>query len=395
MEKDIPNVVTQVPQPGSAPGLKKTVVSKEPLKSKKCKSADAATCVKLTVSAPGLKNTVVPKGPLEDQKYKSRFVLKDNHVHIETSGESILEATDAGSTTAGSSTDHVPMLRQEYMDPGIQKRLTLNCHALHKAYQEAYIKTQSEQKQSAFHEIRMQVPPCLGQTVAAERICSRVMLKDWVVITTAEIPEEWRAPVGDSYLLAVQNIMGIKKGSEGEFRRLCVVCATDTDQRCLCLTHHFCSMQCLKHAWPAHKNECRTGTKPKMQASAVVTLPEYSVCIAYQKWLNTQSSEDCVGIIVEDRNDWVKTYGSEAMYRTCLSLALKGKPSPIFTRIMFRNEGSLDFVQPHMNVSCTRNPSQGGAVQGPQKTQTDILRSIATLSIQKKNKRNRQQSEQA
>ena len=80
------------------------------------------------------------------------------------------------------------------------------------------------------------------------------------------------------------------------------------------------------------------------------------------------------------------------MERTCLSLALFGKPHLIFSNILFRKEGTLDYVRPHMNVACNRSPTQTVEPNGPQRPlngaaerairepKENILRNIATLS---------------
>ena len=156
-----------------------------PPKSKKHKSAKEATDVKLTVSAPGLKNTVVPNGPPEDQNYKTKVVLKGNLTKTGLTEESIFEAWNTGASTAGSSNDYETAQRQGYIDPGTNKKLTLNHHALHKAYQEAYEKVQSEKPPPSYHDVKMKAPPCLGRTIAAVKLCERVLNKSWVKVTTA------------------------------------------------------------------------------------------------------------------------------------------------------------------------------------------------------------------
>lgn len=176
-----------------------------------------------------------------------------------------------------------------------------------------------------------------------------MITRRWELITMEEIPDEWLTPVDNSFLLSVQHMIGIKKGGGGS--RLCIVCALKTESRCLCLAFHFCSMECLRYAWPIHKVDCKTGPKPKISANVVITLPEFEVCIAYQQWLCTQLSENLIGVLIENRARWITTYGEDAMKRTCLSLALRGKPAPIFTRIMTPNPQM--FPESHRTIDAS------------------------------------------
>ena len=311
MEKDIPNVA-----PNGPPGIKKH------------KSAKQAANGKSKVSAHGSKTTMVPNGPPVSPKYKTRLVFKGDAVKKEPRMPTMVtiledftgEEMDTGAPSAGSSNDH-------------EKKFNLSARALQEAYTKAYAKVQSEKPQPLYADVVVKIPPCLGETFAAKRLVKRIMENDWVKVFPSEIPAAWQVPATNTYLFSIQNVMKIKKGEEGDHRRQCIVCAEATNKRCMCLQYHFCSEKCLKEAWGVHKIDCKSGAKPKIESAAVLTVPEFGAFMHYQAWLNNISSVDCVGIMVEPRDAWVMTYGLQAMERTCMSLAMLGRPHPIFSHI--------------------------------------------------------------
>lgn len=169
------------------------------------------------------------------------------------------------------------------------------------------------------------IPPCLVSTPAGAILSKRMLKGDWTPWHQTDIDAEWQKDVPVTGLLDIQKQLGLRRGP-GEERR-CVVCQAESRRKCShCLATHYCSHECQRLDWKAHKLDCRQPT-PSVQRHVGVAVPDYACFWNYEAWLGQQNSEGFLGIVIMARELFREMFSHDAERRTILSLAVHGRPS--------------------------------------------------------------------
>jgi len=130
------------------------------------------------------------------------------------------------------------------------------------------------------------------------------------------------APVG-----AARSDAGLAPGIASPEERVCVLCGRATVYKCaMCLLTRYCSSDCQKADWSIHKESCQP-PEPHFGLCSAIALPDYNCFWVYQAWATSQDNPG-VGIsyAVVSQEMFLDMFGQEELAKTCLTLAITGRP---------------------------------------------------------------------
>ena len=180
------------------------------------------------------------------------------------------------------------------------------------------------------------VPPCLVDTTCGWQLVNRTLTQDFKVWTLAAVSEEWQKPMPLNGLLKIERKLGLQPPAE---ERVCVRCKTGSSLKCsVCLRTHYCSFSCQKDDWPSHRSTC---SKPELRitSSLAVAMPDYQCFFTYQNWVPITPKKDSnLSVVVLARKTFIDMFGTDNEQRTCLSLAIFGRPQCLLLRVFHGRE---------------------------------------------------------
>ena len=156
-------------------------------------------------------------------------------------------------------------------------------------------------------------------TPLGEQLAERMLSWDFALWKELDIQRQGPKLMGDlpgSYVQAVERKMGIAVAPE----RVCVLCGTPTKKKC-------CSSTCQNWDWSIHKETCFP-PEPHFKHYESLALPDYSCFRQYQRWAMRQDNPGVdIGYSLVSREDYIDQFGAKELERTCLTLAMTGRPT--------------------------------------------------------------------
>ena len=184
------------------------------------------------------------------------------------------------------------------------------------------------------------IPPEIFGTPAAKLLFDRLLRCDWTIAPTVAFPEDWQTameqPPSDARTLQqVHKMLKIPRAGPHPQRRICDHCQAhipdDQAAKCsICFNARYCSEACQKEHWrPHHKKTC-TPPEPKVEQHVALVVPDYHCMWKYHHWFIHHPGSDTLGytVMINNKQDFEKEYGHDAIERTVLKLALMGRPHP-------------------------------------------------------------------
>ena len=166
------------------------------------------------------------------------------------------------------------------------------------------------------------VPPCLAGTPAGTLLAERMLAKDFKIITDEDIGEHLLKAMPPGQFHKMEQRLGLREAPE----KVCSLCnAPRARSKCTgCLRVYYCSVTCQTNHWKEHKPKCRAPQRIASEHNCVA-VPDYQ---CFHEYTTFYSGVACtVGIMILNRDTFEAEFGDTALYRTCLSLALDGKPA--------------------------------------------------------------------
>ena len=136
--------------------------------------------------------------------------------------------------------------------------------------------------------ILVQVPRCIVNTPAAERLARRVVEENVARYRGNDVDAGWFRPSPLSGLMRVERSLGRR----AEPNRTCLVCNAPTRTKCShCLQAHYCSSHCQREHWPIHRHECQLPSIT-VERHVAIAVPDCYSFWAYQTWLHGQPTRE-------------------------------------------------------------------------------------------------------
>ena len=166
-----------------------------------------------------------------------------------------------------------------------------------------------------------------------EMLATRMQNNIWAEPPWEQIPQEWKdkAAVGysEAEKLRAQAKLKIKRGKTVTERK-CAFCSSTINtagkHRCArCLDTRYCSRECQGLHWPDHKATCAPPAA-KVVAHTAIALPEHECTVMYMNWFKNNVVHPTVGIMIMNRQTFLREFGQEQYRKTLLTLALSGRP---------------------------------------------------------------------
>ena len=179
--------------------------------------------------------------------------------------------------------------------------------------------------------IRVPVPDFLVDTPVGGELVRRIVSNDFKLWPSSDIDGEWLKPVPLSGLIKVERRLGRGLSAED---RICVGCGEPTRSKCsTCLRAHYCSSLCQRTDWRRHREICRIA-EPIVSQKLAVAMPDYQCFWTYQDWLAKQcTNEERLGTVILSREYFIDMFGEDHAKRTCVTLALSGRPQCLIVRV--------------------------------------------------------------
>ena len=89
---------------------------------------------------------------------------------------------------------------------------------------------------------------------------------------------------------------------------------------------------CQTSDWKVHKPKC-VPPQRIVEEHNCIAVPDYQCFFEYQKILSSNDSIMAVGICMLNQETFEDKFGRAALYRTCLALAVNGKPALLLLKL--------------------------------------------------------------
>ena len=171
------------------------------------------------------------------------------------------------------------------------------------------------------------IPPCIARSSVGQKLVQRIWSNTWSYHTRSDVQDRRGSalePTSTNGMLKYERKLGIRE----EAVHTCVQCGQRGLKKCSrCLLVYYCSSECQKGNWKQHKKNC-TPMESTLEEHFAIAVPGFKCFFHYQGTLEKQKSEDGVlGICILSQEKFIDMYGQDGLYRTCVDLALYGKPS--------------------------------------------------------------------
>ena len=98
-----------------------------------------------------------------------------------------------------------------------------------------------------------------------------------------------------------------------------------------------CSAECQAADWETHGPACSPATSI-LEEFPAIAVPDYRCFWAYQNAACKDGPRDVINVCILSRVNFVEMFGEAAVQRTCLHMAVHGKPCKLF--IMVTGKGN-------------------------------------------------------
>ena len=172
------------------------------------------------------------------------------------------------------------------------------------------------------------MPPCLAGTVLGEKILYRMLTSDWLLITEKDVPpcESGWMPVEPSARIKHERDLGLREAKTNS----CAFCqkAAASKKCTTCWITYYCDQECQHNHWKQHEVVC-VAPVWKAKEEYAIAVPDYECFCQYKVQCQRAGSlEHCAhDISVIDQSAFIRRFGEAQLLRTCLTLAIAGKPA--------------------------------------------------------------------
>lgn len=179
----------------------------------------------------------------------------------------------------------------------------------------------------------IQIPPCIADSPVGEKLVDRIMSDAWSFHTASEV-QQVRAsalePTSTNGMLKHERTLGLRE----EPVHICAHCGNRGLMKCSqCLLVYYCTTRCQKRNWKHHKKTC-TPLELTLQEHFAIAVPDFKCFYHYKDALEKRNSdEDVLGICILSLEKFTEMFGGEGVFRTCVDLALYGKPSMMIINV--------------------------------------------------------------
>ena len=177
------------------------------------------------------------------------------------------------------------------------------------------------------------LPRCLATSPLGEKLIARMVEADWKMVTPDDVPPI--EPLSTHSLMQEERRLGLRSPKSAN----CGMCRQPaTKYKCTgCWLVYYCDGSCQRLHWRQHKMECVPPTCQVEERDAIA-VPDYHCFQLYRK--HVSAAEDYEygwpHIVVLPEDQFIEKFGSKELQRTCLMLAIEGRPSLVFAKFIVR-----------------------------------------------------------
>ena len=214
------------------------------------------------------------------------------------------------------------------------------------------------------------IPDDLRGTPIGSLLMDRMLTNSWVHLKLSDVPHDWlkSASPDECTMFEYQKFMGLKR-TDTPSKRVCAYCGatepesgtedvpTKLEQCSGCLSTYYCGSVCQTRHWRTHKR-ASTPPQPRIDTSIALTMPDLEPCWRYLAWWKESHDPDKLlcGLMIEPIDMWTSNYGAGAIQRCLLSLAVHGRPLPMFAQAWYNKSASSSSAIPTPS-SSSASPS--------------------------------------
>ena len=186
--------------------------------------------------------------------------------------------------------------------------------------------------------LRIDIPPCIANSAVGERLAARIMADTWVFLRGSEVADEWKQESPTNHKLKHER----RLGERARPLRICYVCAKKGHKKCSrCLQVYYCSAMCQQLHWERHSTECKPA-ESSLREYLAIAVPDYrcfwqyqnSLCLFQESLIKDKPRCDVVNVCIISREQFDSMYGASATLRTCVNLAVNGRPCKHLIKIL-------------------------------------------------------------
>ena len=191
--------------------------------------------------------------------------------------------------------------------------------------------------------IALQIPPCIASSSVGERLAERILSDSWAFHKKTEVDESWLRPTPVNNMLKHER----RLGRRAEPVHVCATCGGNGRRKCTrCLHTYYCTPVCQERDWRRHRTTC-IPMESSLQEYLAIAVPDFRCFFQYQDALARRAnSEEDVGICIMSLGIFSEMFGEKMILRTCVNLAINGKPSELLVKVIGGNivegSGALD-----------------------------------------------------